>query len=359
MLRFGPLLLFGIPAGVLTDRLERRKLLFFTQSAYVLTAGALAVATFTGTPDLLLIYALVLARGFLNAIDNPLRRGFIRDLVTDDELTNAVSFNSTINTLARFVGPGLAGLVIVGGGVQWCFALNAVSYGAVLISLFRIDARSTRPRVAQGTGMAQVVEGLRYVWEDRRIRRTLIMVAVVGLFAHSWDVALPLYATNDFGGSASLYGLFASTIGVGAFAVTWFVMRMTRIGGSDLRTACIAMAVALVALALAPFPVAAIAGLLLLGAASTSFQIFAQSRLQLAAEDRISGRVLAIYSVALVGTRPVGAVVAGAIADAAGPRAVFAFSAAVVAVLVGALYATRPTRIAAPKTVVPIDDAPA
>ena len=343
---------------MLTDRLDRRRLLFITQSAYVFAAGALAVATFLGTPSLVLIYGLVLVRGFLNAIDNPLRRGFIRDLVTDDELTNAVSFNSTVNTLARFVGPALAGLVIVGAGVQWCFLVNAVSYGAVLLSLARINVQATRPSHRAGIGLAEVGEGLRYVWTNSRIRRTLLMVAVVGLFVQSWDVVLPVYATSQFGGNASLYGVFVSTIGVGAFAVTLVVLRRTRISGADLRTSCTLMAAALLLLALTPVSGGAFLGLLGLGAASTSFQIFAQSRLQLEAEDRISGRVLAIYSVALVGTRPVGALILGAITDSAGPRVAFALSSVIAAVLVVAFRLLRPSRrTSLPDATVPVDDA--
>lgn len=358
-LRWGPLLVFGIPAGVLTDRIERRRLLFVTQSLYVVTAGVLAVAAFAGTPPLLLVYGLVLVRGFLNAVDNPLRRGFIRDLVTDEELTNAVSMNSTINTLARFIGPALAGVVIVSSGVAWCFALNAVSFGAVLISLFRIDAARTRPSGRVEVGLDAMAEGLRYVWRERRIRRTLATVAVLGLVALNWDVILPVYATTQFAADASLYGLFVSTVGAGAFVVAAFVIsRKTRITGADIRTACVLMTGALVLLAVSPVVAAAFVGLLALGAANTSFQIFAQSRLQLEAEDRISGRVLAIYSVALVGTRPIGALLLGTVVDTAGPRAAFLLSAASVAVLVVALLVTRASRPASTaEPFLPVDDA--
>jgi MFS family permease len=126
-LRFGPLLLFGIPAGYLTDRVDRRMLLFGTQVVYILSAGAIAVTSFTGTVNLPLVYLTAFSRGIVNAIDNPLRRGFVRDLVNDEELTNAVSLNSTMHTIARFIGPALAGGVIVALGVSWCCCLSSSS----------------------------------------------------------------------------------------------------------------------------------------------------------------------------------------------------------------------------------------
>jgi MFS family permease len=344
-LRFGPLLVFGVPAGVLTDRLERRRLLFITQSLYVFGAVAMAIATFTGTPDLLFIYTLVLLRGCLNAVDNPLRRGFVRDLVTDDELTNAVSINSTMHTVARFIGPALAGAAIVTVGVQWCFAINAVSYFAVLISLFRIDRSSLRPvEHVRSSGRNEIVEGLRYAWENRRIRRVLLMVTILGLFAGNWDVVLPVYATQEFGSNASLYGLLASTVGIGAFVGALATMRVTRIRGTQLRSSLALMSAALALAAVAPIIPVAFLAFALLGTANTSFQILAQSRLQLDTEDRVSGRVLAIYSVALTGTRPIGSLIVGSMADIAGSRVAYLANAIIILGLVGLVLLTRPGR---------------
>ena len=354
-LRFGPLLLFGIPAGYLTDRVDRRLLLFGTQVVYILSAGAIAITSFTGTVNLPLVYATAFSRGIVNAIDNPLRRGFVRDLVTDDELTNAVSLNSTMHTIARFIGPALAGSLIVAFGVSWCFTLNTVSYTAVLFSLFLIDPTKMRPGHYEKEGGRQVFAGLGYAWANRRIRRTLAMVTVFGLFVVNWDVVLPLYATEEWAGNASLYGFFVSTIGVGSFIGALVVLRVTRISGAFFRWIGGVMSAGFAVLALTPLLPIAFLGLAIVGAMATSFQIFAQSRLQLEAEDRLSGRVLALYSIALVGMRPIGAPIMGFLVDGLGSRVALGFSAIVVALMVITLLLTRLPRGAADTTPIPRD----
>ena len=354
-LRFGPLLLFGIPAGYLTDRVDRRLLLFGTQVVYILSAGAIAITSFTGTVNLPLVYATAFSRGIVNAIDNPLRRGFVRDLVTDDELTNAVSLNSTMHTIARFIGPALAGSLIVALGVSWCFTLNTVSYTAVLFSLFLIDPTKMRPGHYEKEGGRQVFAGLGYAWANRRIRRTLAMVTVFGLFVVNWDVVLPLYATEEWAGNASLYGFFVSTIGVGSFIGALVVLRVTRISGAFFRWIGGVMSAGFAVLAFTPLLPIAFLGLAIVGAMATSFQIFAQSRLQLEAEDRLSGRVLALYSIALVGMRPIGAPIMGFLVDGLGSRVALGFSAIVVALMVITLLLTRLPRGAADTTPIPRD----
>jgi len=354
-LRFGPLLLFGIPAGYLTDRVDRRHLLFGTQIVYILSAGAIAITSFTGTVNLPLVYATAFSRGIVNAIDNPLRRGFIRDLVNDDELTNAVSLNSTMHTIARFIGPALAGAVIVALGVSWCFTLNTVSYTAVLFSLFLIDPKKMRQGIYEKEGGRQIFAGLEYAWENRRIRRTLAMVTVFGLFVVNWDVVLPLYATEEWAGNASLYGFFVSTIGIGSFLGALVVLRVTRIAGSFFRWIGAVMAVTFAIVALTPLLPIAFLGLAVIGAMATSFQIFAQSRLQLEAEDRISGRVLALYSIALVGMRPIGAPIMGFLVDTFGSRVALGFSGTVVALMVVTLLLTRVPRSPADSAPIPAD----
>ena len=354
-LRFGPLLLFGIPAGYLTDRVDRRMLLFGTQIVYILSAGAIAVTSFTGTVNLPLVYLTAFSRGIVNAIDNPLRRGFVRDLVNDEELTNAVSLNSTMHTIARFIGPALAGAVIVALGVSWCFTLNTISYTAVLLSLFLIDPKKMRPGHYEKEGGRQVFAGLKYAWENQRIRRTLAMVTVFGLFVVNWDVVLPLYATEEWAGNASLYGFFVSTIGVGSFLGAMVVLRITRIAGSYFRWIGAVMSAGFAVVAFTPLLPIAFLGLAVVGAMATAFQIFAQSRLQLEAEDRLSGRVLALYSIALVGMRPIGAPIMGTIVDTFGPRYALGFSATVMALMVITLLLTRPPRQVPDLTPIPAD----
>ena len=268
VLRFGPLLLLGIPAGLLTDRHNRWRLLITTQTAYAVAAAILALASFHSYPSLYLIYGMVLVQGIINAIDNPLRRSFVRDLVTDGELANAVSLNSTGATVARFVGPAIGGVLIASVGVPWCFAINAISYGAVLLSLFLLDHKSFQAAVLVSRAWGQLREGFRYAVHNRRIGRTLIMVALLGTFVWNWTVILPLYATDTFHGGATLYGWLLSLLGLGSFAGALLAARLVRVSGAFFRITGALLTVGLVAAALAPCLPLAIVGLVVLGAAS-------------------------------------------------------------------------------------------
>jgi MFS family permease len=344
-LRFGPLLVFGIPAGLLVDRYDRRRLMMVTQGAYTLTTGAMAVAAFAASPSLPFIYAMILAQGSVGAIDNPLRRSLVRDLVPDADLANAVSLNSTMHTVARSIGPAVAGVLIVAFGVPVCFGLNSISYGIVLLSLLALDRRAFRPAVAVPSAPGQLREGFRYAWANRRIRRALVMVTVFGLSGLNWNVILPVYSTQTFGGDASQYGLLVGILGVGALVGGLVVARVTTITGRHFRDVGVLMAIAFGITAAAPVLPVAIVGLVLLGAAATSFQIFAQTRLQLEADDTFSGRILAIYSVALVGTKPIGGVIVGVLMDnAGGPRVAFAICGLIAAVMFGAFAWSRASR---------------
>jgi len=344
-LRFGPLLFFGIPAGLLVDRFNRRRLMMTTQAIYALTTGAMAVAAFAASPSLPFIYAMILAQGCVGALDNPLRRSVVRDLVTDHDLANAVSLNSTMHTVARSIGPAVAGFLIVAVGVPWCFAVNSASYGIVFVTLLSLRPSAFRAFVPMPARKGQLREGFTYAWENRRIRRALIMVTVFGLSGLNWNVILPVYSTLTFGGDASQYGLLVAVLGIGALVGGLIVARLTTITGRHFRDVGILMAFAFGIVALAPSLPVAIVGLALLGSAATSFQIFAQTRLQLEADDLFSGRVLAIYSVALVGTKPIGGLIVGLIMDyAGGPRVAFALCGVIAAVMFGAFAWSRAQR---------------
>jgi len=160
------------------------------------------------------------------------------------------------------------------------------------------------------------------------------LVTLLGLYPLNWTVVLPVYATDTFGGDSTMYGYMTSIVAVGAFAGAAIVARLTSVVGGHFRIVGALMAGAFLLLATAPALPLALLGLVLLGAAATSFSIVANSRLQLESEDSMSARVLAIYSVALIGTRPIGSLLTGLIVDRAGTRMAFAISSAVVAVVV-------------------------
>ena len=334
VLRFGPLMLFGIPGGLVMDRYDHIRLFMLTQGISGLVGVALAVAAFSSSPSLMFIYVLVGLRGVVFAIDNPLRRTIIRDFVPDRDLSNAVSLNSSGNTIARTLGPAIAGILMATVGVAWCFTINAVSFLPVFVTLAMVDRDKLRPVAVVARARGQVREGLRYALRTRRIRRTLLLVAILGLYPLNWNVIVPIYALRTFGGGASLFGFMTSLMAVGAFVGATLIARLTGVVGAHFRIIGALMAGAFLVVAVAPALPVALVGLAVLGASLTSFQILANSRLQLESDDEMSGRILALYSVALIGTRPIGGFVTGVIVEWTGPRTAFALSAAVVVIAV-------------------------
>jgi MFS family permease len=331
VVRFGPMLLFGAHGGLLTDRVERLKLLKITQSLHALSAVVMIGVVLMPDPSVLAIYLLGFAHGCINAVDNPLRRGFIRDLSSDKELPNAVALNSTAGTINRTFGPALGGMTIAAFGVLWCFVINAVSYAAVLIALSLIDRNKLRPPHYAPTGRGQVRAAFRYALDDPQIWRTLVVVAAVGTFAWNYGVLMPVYATATMGGDAALYGLMLSTVGAGSFVGALVTARSSGPQDRRMHGALAIIVAAMVATALAPSVLVASIALFVLGGAGTSVIITSQTHLQLRVHDQMSGRVMALFSVAFLGSKPMGGALAGWLIDLSGPRLGFGAGAVVVA----------------------------
>lgn len=340
--RHGPVLLFGVFGGLVSDRTDRLRLLLATQGLLAAVAATLAVALSISRPTLGLIYALVAAQGVINAVDNPLRRVFLRDLTDDDELSNAVGLHSTMVTVCRTVGPAIGGVLIATIGVNWSFTINAISYAAVIGSLLTIDRSRLRPSSRVQRGRGQLREGFRYAWQRRAIRNTLILASIVSIFAWNWQVLLPGYSSDDFDGDAVQYGLMVATLSAGSIAGALVTARAVRLGGRHLMVSGAVVSFALVVTSIAPSLPVAILGLVLLGASGTSFTIGAQARLQLNVDDQMSGRVMALFSIAFLGSRPIGGLLGGWIMDASGARAAFATGGVVVVItLIVNLFVNR------------------
>lgn len=336
VLRFGPLLVFGLYGGLLSDRMDRRRLITLTQAGQALATGCLAVAAWGGDPPLLLIYGAVLAQGVINAIDNPLRRAFVRDLVDDDSLANAVGLHSTVATVARTVGPAFAGLLIAAGAESWCFAFNSLSYVLVVVSLQFLDSSRMRPPSLVTRSRGQVRAALRYAWNCRPIRTTLPLSIMVSIFAFNWSTIVPVYATEDLGGDANLYGSLVSLLSVGAVLGALLTARQSHVSGRFLSGGVLLTAGALGVVTVAPsLPVVA-TGLIALGMATTVVAVAAQARLLVNVDGEMSGRILSLYSVGFVGLRPVGGVIAGLLIDLHGARLAFAVGAVIITATVTA-----------------------
>lgn len=315
-----PILLFGPLGGTIADRFGKYRILWWTQGLAGVQALVLAVLQLSGQLHLWEIYAIACSLGFVNMVDNPTRQTFIVEMVGRDELSNAVTLNSVMVNVARAIGPAIGGVLIATVGSGWCFLINAGSFVFVLLGLRAIDQAALQPAPRAPRARGQLTEGFRYVAATPVLRDALIMMAIIGMLAYEFQVSIPLMADHVFHGGSTLYGLLNSAQGVGAVIGGLVVAGRPRTGSRRLiRTAMVFGAVMVLAAA-APTAVFEMAALLLVGAASVTFLALGNSTLQLASEPAMRGRVMSLWSVAFLGSTPVGGPVVGLVAGALGAR---------------------------------------
>jgi MFS family permease len=319
-LQFLPMLLAGAWGGVIADRFDKRTILIGTQSADAVLALTLAVLTATGAVQLWMVFVLAFLLGLVNLVDMPARQAFVTEMVGAENVANAVSLNSVVVNAGRIVGPAVAGILVATVGIAVCFFVNAASYLAVigaLLAMRRLELLPA-PRIPRRRG--QLREGLDYAWGDRELRRTLTMVAVVGLLAFNFSVFLPLMTQQVFGSGAATLGALYSLLGLGAVAGGLLVAARGRTDGGLMAAAGIASGAALIAAALMPTLTLELVAVVPLGLATIVFVASANSLLQLRSDPRMRGRVMALYGVLFLGTTPIGSPAVGWLAERAGVR---------------------------------------
>jgi MFS family permease len=217
-LQFSPMLAFGAWAGLVADRVDKRRLLLATQTAMAVLALALGALTATGAVQLWMVYTLALLLGVCTAFDMPARQSFVSEMVGPDRVVNAVGLNSASFNTARVVGPALAGGLIAAVGIAPAFFLNAVSFLAMIGGLLAMDPDRLHRRAAVERGRGQIRAGVRYVWATPALRSTILLVAVVGMLGLNYRVALPLLARFAFSGGPGVYGALAAVMAAGSVA---------------------------------------------------------------------------------------------------------------------------------------------
>ncbi len=316
-----PVLLLGPYGGVVADRVDKRRMMIALQSAMGLQAAALAVLTLRGGVQLWEIGLLALLLGLNNAFENPARQAFMLEMVGPRVLRNAVSLNSVLVNVARTIGPAVAGLLIASAGEGWCFALNALSFVAVIASLLRLDTTQITPSTPSGREPGQLREGLRYVRDTPELAVPLVMMALVGALAYEFQVTLPVMAERALHAGASGYGFMTAAMGVGAVLGGLFVAARGRTGVPMLVAASVAFGVLLAFAAWAPSLGLELLALALAGGASIAFMSSGNSTLQLGAAPGMRGRVMSLWFVAFQGSTPIGGPIVGWVIEAAGARA--------------------------------------
>jgi MFS family permease len=329
-LQFLPMLLLGPYAGVLADRYRKRVILLWTQTAMGICGLLVGLLVVTGVAQLWHVYLAALALGIAAAIDGPARQAFVSELVGPDKISNAVALNSASFNSARLTGPAIAGLLIAWIGTGPVFLLNAASFAAVIISLYRVKISQLEPATPVVRGKHQVAEGLRYVRQRPDLVLILVMVGMLGAFGMNFPVTNSLMSTAEFGMGPEEFGLLGSIMAVGTLAGALLAARRS---GPRLRFmlgGALSLGAFTLLASISPTFWIYAAVLIPVGLASITFLNSCNTTIQLSVEPQFRGRVLALYLAILQGGTAIGAPLMGWIGTQFGARWAVAVGGAVV-----------------------------
>jgi len=340
-----PSLVLGLYGGVLADRFSRQKLMIAAQVLAMLQALVLATLTLGGWVQPWHILTLAMLLGVVQAFELPARHSFVSQLVPRADLGNAIALNASLFHASRLVGPAIAGVLVVLVGEGWVFAINALTFVAVLISLLAI--RLPAPPAEAVPTPKGLHAGLSYVRAHAPIRGALAMVAAISLLGASVAVLLPVFAVEVFAVGAGRLGALMSAIGVGALGGAFLLAGRRDIVGLErvIAAAGVATGVMIVLFAATAWFALALVLLAAIGFCMTTTLASSNVFIQTAVPDALRGRVMALFSIALHGMMPLGNLAMGALSDVAG--APWAAGASGLALVIAAFYLGRPLRAAA------------
>ena len=323
--QFGPYALLGLFGGALADRMDHRKTLIATQVALALCSTIIAILTLTNTVVLWEAYAIAAMRGLSLVLNNPSRQAFIFQMVGREELPNAIALNSSLANATRILGPGIGGILIAAFGVGVCFAIDALSYVAVIIALLlmRVDELMKQEQGRRTTMWTSVVEGLRYVRETPPLRIALIMFTVIATVCINFSVLLPLLASDTLHAGAEVYGLLTACFGAGALASALISASIGRATWPVLLVGAAGFGLGEFLLAPQRTVVGAVLLLLATGICYTIYTSTTNALVQLSAPPYLQGRVAGLYSYIFAGSSPFGALLAGSLAAQGGTDLAF------------------------------------
>jgi MFS family permease len=345
----GPTLLLGAYAGAVADRVTKKKLILCTQLLFFAVAVGLTALFAVGLAAPELVFAAALLNGIIQAFDLPARLAYVPHLIPKDDLINAIGLNSLLFNAARAVGPALAGQIFlavgegeVARGTTICLAVNVASYGAVLLALLRIRVAGTP--AGDGTNRGHWLDGMRYVKDRPRLAALVLLTGAFSTFAWPTLTLLPAYTRLELFRQEKSYSILLSGLGLGALAAavtsaTFSSVARRRgflLGGSGLGAA------GLLALALVPVFVPAIAACAALGFGLILYLSTGQSTMQLDVPPAVRGRVMALWAMTLSASAPLGQLTFGSAATVMPvSQVLLMMSAGVVVVFAGLVAVTR------------------
>jgi MFS family permease len=326
-----PIFLLAPIGGAVADRFSRHKILIITQTTSMILVSMLAAVTLLGAVQPWHIFALAALLGVVNAFDIPARQSFVVEMVGKEDLVNAIALNSSMFNGARVVGPAVAGILVGIVGEGWCFLSNAISYIAVITGLMLMQVPRHVPQERKGSALSQIGEGFRFVGKTRPVRALLLLLGAVSLLGMPYAVLMPIFADQILHGGPSGLGLLMGASGVGALAGALSLAARRGVSGlgSWIAYACAGFGASIILFSLSrTFWLSAL--LLVPTGFSMMVQMAASNTLvQMMVPDALRGRVMAVYSMMFMGMAPLGALLAGLLADRLGAPETVALGGAV------------------------------
>lgn len=315
-----PVFLFSLPSGVLADRLNRHRILVGTQVASLLQASVLAALVMSGLVQIWHLYVLAALLGIINAVDIPARQAFVIEIVGKEDLHNAIALNSSMFNAARVVGPSLAGILVALIGEGWCFTLNAVSFLAVIagLLLMRLDRRPTP--AARASVLAHILEGCRYAWSQPVVRAALLLLGVGSLVGVAYLTLMPVFAGDILRGGPKTLGVLVASAGVGSMLGALALAARRGTAGLEriVLLSTYAFGVFQVAFAFSRDLTLSTVILLPLGFSMIVYMAGVNTLLQTLVPDELRGRIMALFSMMIIGMAPFGSLLAGGLAHLVG-----------------------------------------
>jgi MFS family permease len=324
-LQFLPILLLSPYAGLIADRFPKRRLLQVTQLMMAGPALLLGLLAVTGVVQTWHVYVLAFAFGVGTAFDAPARQSFVSEMVSKDDLSNAVGLNSASFNVARIMGPALAGFMIaaLGGGARatgWVIAINALSYGAVVLALQRMRPWELDTPAPQKRQKGMIRDGLRYIRSRPDLMMVLAIVFFAGTFGLNFQMTSALMATEVFDKGASEYGILGTTMAVGSLAGALLAARRGIVRHRLVILAALAFGAAEIVSGLLPSYLVFAVWTPVLGITALTMITAANTTIQLSVSPELRGRVMALYMMIFMGGTPLGSPIVGWVGETFGAR---------------------------------------
>jgi MFS family permease len=324
-----PSWLFMLVGGVIADRMARRTMLIITQSAMMLLAFILAGLVFTNLVQPWMIAILAFILGIANAFDGPPRQSFVLELVNREDMTNAIALNATMFNMSMIIGPAIAGMTYAAWGAGWCFILNGISFIAVIVALLFMRIKPQTVPLKRVSTMESLKDGFRYVRSDGLTLMLILSVFFINVFGFGLLPLIPAWAVDVLGGDVRTNGYLLSARGVGAVigALTIAALASRGIRGRLWTLSSFLIPLGLVAFALLPTLKASLILLGVVGFALINLMNNSNAMIQSRVPDELRGRVMAIFTLSMMGGMPIGSALLGPLAEQIGiARAVLAGS---------------------------------